>query len=112
MKLVLNKCYGGFSLSQKGVALYFELQGWTLVTEDELAFCPMHYKDKKSDKNYWYDRNLKRNDPILLQVVETLGDEANGIYAKLEVIEIPDDIDWEINDYDGYEYVEEKHRSW
>jgi hypothetical protein len=30
----------------------------------------------------------------------------------LEVIDIPDDIEWFISDYDGVETVHEAHRSW
>jgi hypothetical protein len=48
----------------------------------------------------------------LVQVVEELGKEANGNYAKLEIIEIPDDVDWEIDEYDGMEHIAEKHRTW
>ena len=53
-----------------------------------------------------------RADPKLVQVVEELGEAASGKYAELKVIEIPDGIEWEILDYDGYETVHEKHRSW
>jgi len=41
-----------------------------------------------------------------------LGKKANGGYAELKVVEIPDDVDWEITEYDGLEQVEEKHRVW
>jgi hypothetical protein len=109
MKVVVNRCYGGFGLSQKAVELYFELQGWKLVTV-HAGSIDCHYK---TDKNTtWYDGNLDRDDPLLIQVVETLDDEANGQFAKLEVVEIPDGIAWTITEYDGYESVEEEHRSW
>jgi hypothetical protein len=35
-----------------------------------------------------------------------------GCYAKLKIVEIADDVDWEITNYDGLETVEEKHRTW
>jgi len=53
-----------------------------------------------------------RTNPLLVQVVEELGVKASGISAKLKVVEIPDDIEWEIDDYDGMETIREKHRSW
>lgn len=53
-----------------------------------------------------------RADPILIQVVEELGDEANGKCAKLRIVEIPDGVDYEISEYDGNEHVSEKHRTW
>jgi hypothetical protein len=44
--------------------------------------------------------------------VETLGEKANGSFAELKIVEVPDYIDWVINEYDGLESVEEKHQSW
>jgi hypothetical protein len=44
--------------------------------------------------------------------VETLGSAANGWAAELKVVEIPDGIEWYVDDYDGLEVVNEKHRSW
>ena len=37
--------------------------------------------------------------------VEALGEEANGLRASLLVVEIPDDVDWYIEEYDGHEWV-------
>jgi hypothetical protein len=54
----------------------------------------------------------ERDDPLLVQVVEELGKEANGKFAELKVVTIPGNVEWEIDDYDGYETIEEKHRSW
>jgi hypothetical protein len=53
-----------------------------------------------------------RADPLLVRVVEELGEEANGSFAKLKVVEIPDGVDYQIDDYDGVESIHEKHRSW
>jgi hypothetical protein len=77
MKFVLNACYGGFGLSD------FALE--TLGIEDE------------------YD--LKRNDPKLVELVETYGSEkVSGCCAELVVEEIPDTAtDWTIDEYDGSE---------
>lgn len=57
-------------------------------------------------------RDLNRSDPDLIKVVEKLGKDASGRYSELKVVEIPDDVEWEISEYDGLEKVEEKHRSW
>ncbi len=54
----------------------------------------------------------ERTDKNLIQVIEELGKEANGSCAELKIIEIPDDIEYEISEYDGAESVHEKHRSW
>jgi hypothetical protein len=57
-------------------------------------------------------RPVKRDDPLLIQVVEELKDKANGAGAKLTIVEIPDGVDWEIDEYDGNEWVAENHRRW
>lgn len=53
-----------------------------------------------------------RSDSNLVQLVEELGEDAFGACAKLAVIEIPDGVEWEIDEYDGMESVDEVHRSW
>jgi hypothetical protein len=57
-------------------------------------------------------RGIERNDLDLVKVVEDLGEEANGQFADLDIIEIPDNVNWEIDNYDGMEHVDEVHRSW
>ena len=41
-----------------------------------------------------------------------MGAEANGNYAKLKIVEVPYGVEWTIAEYDGYEWVAEKHRTW
>lgn len=57
-------------------------------------------------------RPQDRTDPLLIKVVEELGEEANGRYCKLKVVEIPDGTNFEIDEYDGLETIHEVHRSW
>ena len=77
MKIVLNKCYGGFGL------------------DDELA--------EKYELDEW---SVDRTDEKLIELVEKYGEDAEGAHAKLKVVEIPDEAtDWEIDEYDGYESV-------
>lgn len=61
---------------------------------------------------YFYDDNLDRDDPDLVAVVEELGAAADGGYAKLAVVEVPDGVSWHIHEYDGTEHVAEDHRTW
>ena len=89
MKVVINKCYGGFGLSDSALERYNELSG-----KDESCY------------------EIERNNPHLVQVVEEMGDLANTRYSELKVVEIPDNILWNIHDYDGYEHIEEVHRTW
>ena len=90
MKIVINACYGGFGLSKEALALFNERSG-TVVT---------------------YDIEIKRDNPILVEIVEQLGESANTRFSELKVVEIPDDVEWGIEEYDGDEYIAEKHRTW
>lgn len=85
MKVVINKRYGGFSISKEAM---------------ELLGVDSPYPD------------IERNDPALVEVVEKLGDKANGCFSKLKIVEIPDDVEWDIAEYDGLEWIEEVHRTW
>lgn len=62
--------------------------------------------------NIKYSWEITRDDERLIKVVEKLGDRANGACAELKIVEIPDYVDWEIDEYDGLESVDEAHRSW
>lgn len=91
MKVVINKCFGGFCLSKEA----YEMLGL------------------KWDKyGFEFCEREKRADPKLVEVVEKLGDKANGDGAKLRVVEIPDDVEWTIEKDDGNEWVSEEHRTW
>lgn len=117
MKVVINRCYGGFGLSDAAVIRYAELKGINLVMEesDEKIGGSVFYLDGiKDDEHYfsYYDLSNDRSDPFLIQVVEELGQAANGFAADLTVVNIPDDIEYTIEEYDGIEWVAEKHRTW
>lgn len=137
MKIVVNRCYGGFGLSEKAMLRYAELKGltlypidkslytmWSLVPPDELVEIPEgeawqaltpEEREKLNDRfkaETLWESDIPRNDPMLVQVVEELGDASSGQFAALEVVEIPDDVEWEIEEYDGREWVSEKHRTW
>ena len=128
MKIVINRCYGGFGLSEKAVMRYAELAGMTLYPEKTEFGDIQYYKvpkkefDKIKSENpnaykvhnslMFFESFIKRNDPLLIQVVEELGIEADGYLAELKVVKIPNDILWKIKDYDGMETIVEHHRSW
>lgn len=83
VKVVINTRYGGFGLSKKAEAM--------------LGTHPL---------------DVERDNPDLVNIVETLGEDADGGYSHLKVIEIPDGVEWVIQEYDGLEWVAEKHRVW
>tara|TARA_Y100000310_G_C20497060_1_gene722083 strand:- start:291 stop:569 length:279 start_codon:yes stop_codon:yes gene_type:complete len=87
-KIVLNKCYGGFSLSAKAVEKLTELG---------------------LDMSNPYD--IDRTDQRLVDVVQKLGTkEASGRHAQLHIIVIPSYVtEWDIDEYDGIETVRQSH---
>jgi hypothetical protein len=57
-------------------------------------------------------QKIARDDCDLVDVVEKLGAKANGPVSTLEVIEIPGDVVWQIEECEGLEHVAEAHRTW
>lgn len=111
-KVAYNACYGGFSLSDKAIARYAELKGITLYPEPSGWGGAMHWLspptgDKNADdrRKSLYVRDLERDDPTLIQVIEELGDEANGMCARLRIENIPAGTSYRIDEYDGNESV-------
>lgn len=93
MKIVINVCHGGYGLSAAAQRRFTEITG----KECEL------YGEKGQDA---------RNDPALVRVVEELKEFANDSHALLKIVDIPDDVAWQIEEYDGREWVAEQHRTW
>lgn len=89
-EIVINRCYGGFGLSDEAIILYEQKTGKTKVA-------------------YWM---IPRDDKDLVKVVRELGDRANGKHAKLKIVSIPDGVEWDVDDYDGIEKVVDIHRTW
>jgi hypothetical protein len=98
MKIVINRCYGGFSLSRAAVQRLLQL-GWK-PSANELT-----YLNKEIDgKGYfgYSPLHMPRHDPLLIQVVEELGSEAaSGDCAKLAIETITPY--YSIRNYDGME---------
>jgi hypothetical protein len=82
-KIVYNGCYGGFSLSLAAWERYNELGG-------------------EADN----DHDIPRTDPILVQVVEELGERANGLCAELYIDDLTVGTKYRIREYDGLEHIE------
>ena len=113
MKIVINSDYGGFSLSDEAILEYGKRKGLNLVKDKNTNWSiSIFYKDSVAKENYFDDREIPRNDPALVEVVKVLGEAANGFAANLKIVEIPEDVDWCIEENDGREWVSEKHRTW
>ena len=84
-KIVINKCYGGFDLSSEAERLLAK-------------------KANPLDKRLHFLYDIPRDHPLFVEVVEELGSKSWGDH--------PEDVEWEIIDYDGIEYIAEQHRKW
>ena len=140
MKVVINNCHGGFSLSKEGMERYCEIKGIECWIEEDTQFKSMGLytcwlvpkeervassidwhamsmderaeHNRKHSEQTIYCRDIERDDPALVQLVEENSGAYSGRCAQLAVVEIPDDVKWTIEEYDGNEWVAEVHRTW
>jgi len=129
-KIVVNDKYGGFGLSEAAVRRYFEIKGQKIWVEDHRLYDQVwlvppdervkelpgkwyeHSEEVRKEHNRkyceqtWHSRDLDRTDPILVQVVEELGEAAAGRHADLIIEELPKGTLYRINEYDGLESIE------
>lgn len=113
MKVVINRKFGGFDLSQEAL---IELQK-RLTPDSEIAINETEVDPDNPEAPsklfvLWDHEVSTRSNPQLIEVVEELGSRANGSYAALKIVEIPDDVDVVIEEYDGDEWISEVHRTW
>jgi hypothetical protein len=120
MKVVINRCFGGFGLSKYAFELLLQRKGVEYETR------PAKFAIGDHDVDYYHKGHLdedehfisgyefyeNRSDDDLVAVVEEMGVAADGWCSELAVVEIPDDVKWHIHEYDGMEHVAEDHRTW
>jgi hypothetical protein len=169
MKVVINKCYGGFGVSaeclweliksgSESVDAH-DLPGYFGANNPKFASSwETQWSEAKARAIKWDDAEMKKiralvpetiivdlfgnifydtekmkvytyprgggskGDPEtmksrcsedLIRLIETKGSEwASGSHAKLNIVEVPDDANWEISEYDGIEHLAEVHRTW
>lgn len=91
-RLLINRCFGGFGFSE------FLLDEYKKRTGEDIS------------SRYGVDFRI---DKVVIEIFEEFGSKkCSGEYSALKLIEIPDDVEYEIAEYDGMERVEEIHRSW
>jgi len=120
MKVVINTCFGGFDISN---AAFEELLRRKGVAYEKT---PAKHKFAGNEFDYWkagqagvdeaylssYDYRNNRTDADLIAVIEEMGEASSGCLADLKIVEVPDDVKWHIDEYDGCEHVAEDHRTW
>ena len=80
MKMIINDCYGGFGIR-------------------------MDILEKLKLTAYSEGDDVIRSNPQLIKMIEA-GEDISDSYAKLKVVEIPDEsTDWYLDEYDGLESV-------
>ena len=138
-KVVIGPNVCGFTMSEEALELYGILAGIPLYRFERLITFKV---SEFSEESSWYEtefytkplielcllepnsmdyeyrfteleQNIKRDDPVLIKVVENLGYRANRDSRPVKIVEIPDDIEWYIGSGDdGSEWVSEMHRIW
>ena len=90
MKIVINRAEGVFVLSRKA-----------------LDFIRKAKKLKRISV-----RDLARDDPHLIEAIELFGNVEKTEFCDLHIVEIPDGVQWQLEDHDCQEWISEKHRTW
>ena len=138
-KVILNKCFGGFGVSKEAYELYAKKKGisvfhytqknlkkeiYTYATDatDDNRIFDFYFTKYFGNKAYISDEDFKkyflnlneyfREDKTLIEVVEELGEKANTFYSNLKIVEIPNDLDYVIDNYNGIETLHQKVQEW
>lgn len=125
-KIVVSTCHGGFGLSRDAFTEWCRRKDFGMVTTEDrgtfevywaVTYRPFDETPEIYDKHKHADmlisaRDIQRDDPDLVAVVEEMGERANDDFSCLKIVEIPSDVSWQIDEYDGAEWVAEQHRRW
>jgi hypothetical protein len=141
-EIVINDKGAGFRLSPEAIKLYLsklgkdayfyiydiqkniynkidydKIDGWSFVyTKDKGDSFKEYDEDAgcEADVDEFFDDECKRDDKLLIEVIKELRvEKASGHSCILKIVEIPDDVKWEIEENDmGAEWISEIHRRW
>lgn len=101
MKVAINKCFGGFGISQ---ACYLRMVELGYSIPDKERKYPLN-RDK-------YLAAADRENSFMIQAVEELGEKANATYADIHIVEIPDGAEYKIDYCDGMETIRTPLQIW
>jgi len=116
MEIILNKCFGGYGISAEAIKLCRDA-GATWAQWPNSFLPGEKYEegsDEICDRPYvpYEARDSSRTCPILIKLVKDGTTSVNDRYAKLEVVDIPEGVAYEISEYDGIESVEAPRQIW
>ena len=101
-KVLINRCYGGYGVSNEAIELWLKKKGMDYTTEVS------QYGDviyKVDDNIIW---TMNREDSTLIEIFEEIGSErTSGNHAQLELVGLPDFCEYSIGEYDGQEWVQD-----
>ena len=98
VEVVVNACYGGYGISGQAIT-WLKKHGSTAIVGLQSG---SHLIEN-------------RTNPLLVECVKELGDDASAALAKLRIVKIPkNEITRElcIEEYDGIEWVQETAKRW
>jgi hypothetical protein len=109
MKIAINVRFGGFALSLKAMEEIAKRKNWKVKVDSEL----LEFYLWETENGIVFDHAILRNDKDLIEVIERLGKEANTTGSNIKIVEIPADVNWQIEEDDcGREWIAEVHRTW
>lgn len=114
-EVVVNACHGGFGLSHEAEIEYLNRCGieYTLKDRESRDDTTRFGQEIVVTNNpYWNARDIARDDPVLVQLVKDWSTDVDSGYSELKIVRIPGDVDWTVEEYDGFEWVAERHRTW
>ncbi len=141
-EIVINVCFGGFGLSDEAYELLIKygipvkryikevrdkngrykpqpknegeiIFDRKLTLKGENSLSDHYYKYPSIMSRYWETwLDQKRDYPLLIKIVKKLKKKANGNHAKLKIVKIPNNVEYTIEEYDGFEHIAENHRTW
>jgi hypothetical protein len=115
-KIAISREYGGFFLPHEAIETFLNKKGiaYEKKLRDHTFFGSTHYFTVNGE--HFSCRNIARDDPALIETIIELGlDKSSGEYeydSTIKIVEVPADVDWVLMEYDGCEWVAEKHRTW
>jgi hypothetical protein len=141
MKIVLNKKAGYYDLSPKAIKLLIQIDSPCVEKMHKSKWYDEEYTSEQISENIKEDFKVDlgdgylakidintvlyndciymakhqieyRSHPDLIKVIELLKDEAFGPQADLQIVDIPDDITWDLQEDYGIETIHETHRIW